>query len=92
MSQRLAIHVTVAGRVQGVGFRYHLQRAAQAAGLDGWCRNRYDGTVEAVLAGSPSQVELVLAWCRHGPAHAEVSDVTVERDAEDPGSNGFRIR
>ena len=92
MSQRTALRLVISGRVHGVGFRHHLLRTAQAAGLDGWCRNRYDGTVEAVLAGPPAKVDLVLAWCRHGPAHADVTDVTVERDVPDPGADGFHIK
>ena len=48
---RRAVHVVITGRVQGVGFRAFVEREAEALRLDGWVRNRRDGTVEAVFAG-----------------------------------------
>ncbi|MBI5831523.1 MAG: acylphosphatase [Armatimonadetes bacterium] len=91
MSGRVTVRVVISGRVQGVGFRYHLRDTAQRAGVDGWCRNQYDGSVEAVLAGSRPSVDVVLDWCRQGPPHAHVEDVLVERDVEPYGDAGFRI-
>ena len=77
--RRLRIH----GVVQGVGFRYSLQREALRLGLVGWVRNRRDGTVEAVVAGEVAAVEQLLAWSRHGPPSARVTKVEV---AEESGS------
>ncbi|MFY9316643.1 MAG: acylphosphatase [Burkholderiales bacterium] len=74
----------IAGRVQGVGFRYALQRAALARGLTGWVRNRRDGTVEAVLQGDAAAVDAVTAWARRGPPAARVERVDA-RPAEEPG-------
>ncbi len=92
MSQRITVRVTVSGRVQGVGFRYHLQDAANRAGIDGWCRNRHDGTVEAVFAGPRAAVDTVVAWCRQGPPHAYVEDLLLEQEVEAYDTPGFRIR
>jgi acylphosphatase len=92
VSDRVAVRLTIHGRVQGVGFRWHLQRQASAAGLDGWCRNRCDGSVETLLAGAPGAVERVQAWCGQGPAWAEVDEVEVDHEVADPGQTGFRIR
>jgi len=70
----------IAGRVQGVGFRYSLQREALAHGLAGWVRNCRDGTVEAVLQGGETAVAAVIAWARRGPPAARVRDVDVRDD------------
>jgi len=72
------LHLRIAGRVQGVGYRAALQIAAQANAISGWVRNRMDGTVEAVLQGDSAGIESVLAWARRGPPFARVTDLTVE--------------
>ena len=79
------------GRVQGVFFRDSVRRAAESAGVAGWARNRSDGTVEAVFEGPEDAVERLVALCRSGPGHADVSrlDVTPE---EPEGLDGFDVR
>jgi acylphosphatase len=69
--------VVVHGRVQGVGFRYSLARAAETRGVAGWARNRADGTVEAVLEGEPEAVESLVRFCREGPRGAYVERIEV---------------
>ena len=70
--------VVVHGRVQGVGFRYALARAADTRGVAGWARNRADGTVEAVFeAEQPEAVESLVRFCEEGPRGAEVERVEV---------------
>jgi acylphosphatase len=84
------VRVRIAGRVQGVGFRYWTEDEARALGLAGWVRNRRDGSVEAVFSGAPGSVEEVLRRCRAGPAAAAVSAVEVlEEGGEAPA--GFRV-
>jgi len=65
-------HVVIRGLVQGVGFRAWTEYTALAHGLDGWVRNRRDGSVEAVFAGPPSRVAAMIEACRRGPAGARV--------------------
>ena len=65
--------IRVKGRVQGVGFRDALRVEALRLGVQGWVRNRADGSVEAVLQGEPDAIERVVAWARRGPALAQVS-------------------
>jgi len=65
-------HVTVSGRVQGVGYRYFVEREAQSRNLEGWVRNRRDGSVEAVFAGPEQAVTAMIAACRRGPSSARV--------------------
>jgi acylphosphatase len=74
-------HVVVRGRVQGVGYRAFVERRAHEHDLEGWVRNRRDGNVEAVLAGSPDAVEAVIEACRRGPRHAQVEAIDVEEGA-----------
>ena len=68
-------HVRVRGRVQGVGFRMFVEDAAAMHGIDGWVRNRRDGSVEAVFAGSLEAVRAVVEACRRGPRGAWVEAV-----------------
>lgn len=70
-------HLQISGRVQGVGFRYHLCRVADEFGVTGWVRNRRDGSVEAMVAGTPDAVEKIIAWARRGPGHAVVTSVGI---------------
>ena len=79
----IARRLTISGQVQGVGFRYALADEARARNLRGWVRNRRDGSVEAVVAGSEGDVEAVIAWARHGPPAAQVTRVAVEPAATD---------
>jgi acylphosphatase len=69
--------VVVHGRVQGVGFRYALARAAETRGVAGSARNRADGTLEAVFEGDPEAVESLVRLSREGPRGAGVESVDV---------------
>ena len=86
---RRAVRLVVSGRVQGVGFRWWTIAEAKRLGLDGWVRNRSDGTVEAVVAGPAEEVDRMIVLCRQGPVSARVDDLGVA-DATDPGRIGFR--
>jgi acylphosphatase len=71
--------VTIRGRVQGVGYRYWVEQQASARGLEGWVRNRRDGSVEALFAGRPDVVSGMIALCRRGPSSARVDAVEEEQ-------------
>ena len=77
------LHVTIRGRVQGVGYRAWIEQQAMASRLEGWVRNRRDGSVEAVFAGPAKAVAEMIALCRHGPPSAHVE--TVFNEAAAPG-------
>lgn len=79
------------GRVQGVGFRVFVARAAQTRGVGGWARNRRNGTVEVVLEGERDAVESVARLCQEGPRGAAVTQVD-EREEEPEGLRGFEVR
>jgi acylphosphatase len=88
--------VVVRGRVQGVGYRAWTEDTAILNGLDGWVRNRRDGTVEAVFAGPAAAVDGMIDACRRGPESARVEAVDV-RDAGPAdlalrqGDDGFTV-
>jgi len=73
--------VTIRGRVQGVGYRAWVAHTADELKLDGWVRNRRDGSVEALFAGSVDIVTDMIARCHRGPLSARVEAV-----AEEPGT------
>jgi acylphosphatase len=83
--------VSLQGRVQGVGFRYAVARAAGTRSVSGWVTNRPDGTVEAVFEGDAEAVESLVRLCREGPRGAEVDRAEV-LDEEPEGLVGFEIR
>jgi len=70
-------HITVAGRVQGVGYRYFARDAAQSFGLTGWVRNLRGGDVELEVEGAQEDVDRLLEKLREGPPLSRVTDVLV---------------
>jgi acylphosphatase len=83
-------HILIYGFVQGVGFRFAVQRAASSRGVSGWVRNRPDGAVEAVFEGEATDVEALVDFCRRGPPGAGVDRVEVEEELPE-GLSGFRV-
>jgi acylphosphatase len=81
-------HVTIRGRVQGVGYRYFVERQARSRDVEGWVRNRRDGSVEAVFAGSAEAVTAMIAACRRGPSSARVQ--ALRDDAASPDMLNLR--
>jgi acylphosphatase len=75
---RAIIQVLITGSVQGVGYRAWVEEQAVASGLEGWVRNRRDGSVEALFAGNAKVVADMVALCRRGPPSARVSDLINE--------------
>lgn len=91
MEEKVRAHVVISGIVQGVFFRVETQQAAQKYGVNGWVRNRRDGTVEAVIEGERSRVESMLDWCRTGPPRAVVDNVAVEWEEHTGEMADFRV-
>ena len=76
-------HVAFRGRVQGVGFRAHVEDVVARTGVGGFVRNRRDGTVEAVFACDAKAVEDTIAACRKGSYAARVDGVEVRDSRAD---------
>jgi len=87
----VAQHLSITGRVQGVGFRAFVTREARSRRLRGWVRNRSDGSVEALVIGESDAVAAVIADCERGPALARVERV-VQATAQDDGTLNFSER
>lgn len=91
----MVVHLIIAGRVQGVGYRQWLRRQAEARGVSGWARNRLDETVEAVLAGEAAAVDAIVVAAMNGPLGAKVDRID-RRPAEagewNNAGRGFEIR
>ena len=85
-------YVLVGGHVQGVFFRGHTQRRANALGVTGWVRNLPDGQVEAVFEGEEAQVNDMAAWCRQGPPNAWVSACDVRFEPYSGAFLSFTVR
>ena len=85
-----AVIARIHGRVQGVWFRAWTVENATRRGLRGWVRNRYDGSVEALLCGPASTVDEMIEACRRGPRSARVEriDQTAAEPVQEPG---FRL-
>ena len=71
--ETVSVHIT--GRVQGVGYRLATVRRGHMIGVRGWVRNLDDGSVEALVQGTPDQVDLMLEWLRQGPPGARVEEI-----------------
>lgn len=71
----IIVHVSIRGRVQGVGYRAWVADQATLSGLAGWVRNRRDGSVEAVFGGPAGEVAQMVELCRKGPRAARVDAV-----------------
>jgi len=84
-----SVRLIVTGRVQGVSYRYWTVTEATARGLDGWVRNRRDGSVEAFLSGPDATVEEMIEACRQGPRAARVTDIDV-REETTRAARGFQ--
>lgn len=88
MAEKTAIRVVIEGRVQGVGFRWWITEWANSRGLEGWVRNRREGTVEALFYGPESTVRAMVKACAQGPEAARVRHIKEYRD-ESPDDPGF---
>jgi acylphosphatase len=74
---KISHHLKVYGHVQGVFFRESMCREALRLGITGWVRNRRDGTVEAMIQGTPDAVSAMIEWARTGPELAQVEGVEI---------------
>ena len=85
------LRLRIEGSVQGVGYRFFAVDEARKLGLEGWIRNRSDGSVEALVSGRTKQIESFVAICMRGPPGARVTNVDMHA-ADPPAEHGFRTR
>jgi len=92
-NKEIAYHVIVEGRVTGVAFRWlALDYAKDLSSLRGYIRNASCDKVEAVIQGSEAHVELMLNWLRHGPSHAWVDNIQINRQPVSESLTVFTIK
>ena len=87
----LARRFLVRGRVQGVGFRWFVEREAHVLGIAGWVRNNADGSVEVLAQGTRDQLLGLRSRLRQGPRAARVDDVEESEVGPVAGLSSFRI-
>lgn len=85
----LQARLRISGRVQGVGYRDWALAAGQRLGLNGWVRNRADGSVEVLVVGEEGAIGKMIEACRRGPSLARVDAVDVEPVDLDVLPTGF---
>ena len=71
-------HIIINGKVQGVGFRYWLYKAAVQRNINGWVKNKISGEVEALLIGDDVEIDNLIRLCEKGPPSSEVTKVKVQ--------------
>src|SRR5215467_2259081 len=82
----------VRGRVQGVGFRWFVEREAHMLGIAGLVRNNHDGSVEVLAQGTRDQLSGLHSRLREGPRAARVDTVDVSEASPTSGLSSFRIQ
>ena len=71
-------HIIISGKVQGVGFRHWLYKAAIQRKIDGWVRNKISGEVEALLIGDDVEIDILIRLCEKGPPSSKVTKIKVQ--------------
>ena len=90
MQDNKCVSITIKGRVQGVGFRYHTQNAANKFEVNGFVKNMQDGSVYIEACGDKRNLEKFIDWCRKGPVLANVRDIVVNETPMQKFSN-FKV-
>lgn len=72
----ITVEIQVFGKVQGVWYRASTRNKALELGLKGWVQNEPDGSVRMVLTGALSLIKQMNEWCKEGPPHARVDQLT----------------
>ena len=86
------VHIWVKGRVQGVGFRAHVEYNALQIGVLGWVRNVGSGMVETVAEGTPAQIDQFIAMVKSGPRASRVDEAKVEYEPTTGQLTGFTVK
>lgn len=85
------IDISVSGKVQGVFFRVSAKEEAEKLGISGYAKNMNDGTVYIEAEGEEAALKGFVEWCKSGPTHAEVKDISAKESHEVNGFEGFGV-
>ncbi|KGX85231.1 acylphosphatase [Pontibacillus marinus] len=87
------VHLTIHGRVQGVGFRFSAKQKAKEFNVNGWVQNNQTGTVEVEAEGEDKQIDAFVEALKHGPSpYAKVSNIDITKIDQIKGFDRFEIR
>jgi len=84
--------IVVHGRVQGVGFRYFVQKKANELGIKGWVRNRPDGSVQAVAIGDENSIQTFIGHLETGPALSRVDNLSKYKSDKLSDFDTFKVK
>ena len=84
-------HLVISGKVQGVGFRYWLQRLAIEKNICGWVKNKTSGNVEALIIGEEKEIRKLIKLCEMGPSSAKIDYVQINDYNKDYIKKDFDI-
>ena len=84
-------HIVITGRVQGVGFRYWLYKAAVQNNIKGWVKNKISGEVETLLIGNDLGVKNLIDLCEKGPPSSKVTSIIVQDYQKEYSGKSFEI-
>ena len=84
-------HIVITGKVQGIGFRHWLYKAAMQRNIDGWVRNKISGEVEALIIGNDENVNDLIKLCEKGPIFSKVTKVKVQNYQKEYSKKSFHI-
>ena len=84
-------YIVITGKVQGVGFRYWLYKAAMQRNIDGWVRNKISGEVDALIIGNDTDVNSLIKLCAKGPLLSKVTKIEVQNYQKEYLKKSFNI-
>ncbi len=84
-------HLVISGKVQGIGFRYWLQRLAIKKNICGWVKNKTSGSVEALIVGEEKEIQELIKLCEMGPGSAKIDYVQINDYNKDCIKKDFNI-
>ncbi|MGD9930487.1 MAG: acylphosphatase [Mangrovibacterium sp.] len=92
MNHKKAFHIVLTGRVQGVGFRHFVQKTALTLHLEGWVRNKADGSVELEVEGREETIQIFLDLVKRGNSFSRVDRMFKTELPETSGYQSFFIK
>ncbi len=84
--------ITIKGRVQGVGFRYFVEKRASELNITGWVKNMPGGSVVVMAQGDEKDMNTFIDYLRIGPTMAKVADVSKNRMPELEKFSSFQVK
>ena len=84
-------NIVITGKVQGVGFRHWLYKAAVQKKINGWVKNNISGEVEALLIGNEMEIDNLIKLCKKGPPSSKVTKIEVQNYQKEHFGKSFEI-